>query len=37
MPSPPGDLSNPEMELAPLASPALAGRAFTTSVTWEAP
>ena len=37
MPSPPGDLSNPEMELASLASPALVGRAFNTSVSWEAP
>ena len=31
--SPPGDLPNPEMSLT---SPALAGRFFTTSATWEA-
>ena len=31
--SPPGDLSKPEIEPAPLASPALAGRFFTTSST----
>ena len=31
---PPGDLSNPEIKLT---SPALAGRFFTTNVTWEAP
>ena len=30
---PPGDLSNPGIEPA---SPALAGRFFTTSTTWEA-
>ena len=35
--SPPlGDLPGPGMETASLASPALAGRFFTTSVTWEA-
>ena len=33
----PGDLSDPEIELASLTSPALAGRFFTTSATWEAP
>ena len=33
---PPGDLPNPGMEPAPLMSPALAGRFFTTSATWEA-
>ena len=33
----PGHLSDPEMELAPLTFPALAGRFFTTSATWEAP
>ena len=32
----PGDLPDPEMEPAPLASPALAGRFCTTSATWEA-
>ena len=30
------DLPHPGMELAPLMSPALAGRFFTTSTTWEA-
>ena len=32
---PPGDLPNQEMELVSLISPALAGRLFTTSATWE--
>ena len=32
---PPGDLSDPGMEPASLTSPALAGRFFTTSTTWE--
>ena len=32
---PPGDLPNPEIKPATLASPALAGRFFTTSATWE--
>ena len=36
MPSPPGDIPNPEIELASLLSPALASRFFTTSATWEA-
>ena len=34
--SPPGDLPDPGMEPRPLISPALAGRFFTTSATWEA-
>ena len=34
---PPGDLPNPGIEPVPLLSPALAGRFFTTRVTWEAP
>ena len=34
---PPGDLSDPGIEPASLVSPALAGRLFTTSTTWEAP
>ena len=34
--SPPGDLPNPGIETARLMSPALAGRFFTISVTWEA-
>ena len=34
---PPGDLSDPEIEPASLASPALASILFTTSNTWEAP
>ena len=34
---PPGDLPDPGMEPASLMSPALAGRFFTTSATWEAP
>ena len=33
---PPGDLPDPETELASPVSPALAGRFFTTSATWEA-
>ena len=32
----PGDLPNPGIEPASLASPALAGEFFTTSTTWEA-
>ena len=32
----PADLPNPGMEPMPLASPALAGRFFTSSATWEA-
>ena len=32
---PPGDLPNPGTEPASLTSPALAGRFFTTSATWE--
>ena len=32
-----GDLPNPETELASLVSPALTGRFFTTTATWEAP
>ena len=32
-----GDLPNPGMEPVSLASPALTGRFFTTSATWEAP
>ena len=32
----PGDLPNPGIELMSLTSPALAGRVFTTSTTWEA-
>ena len=31
------DLPNPEIEPESLASPALAGRFFTTSTTWKAP
>ena len=34
---PPGDLSNPGIEPLSLTSPALAGRFFTTSATWESP
>ena len=34
--SPPGDLPNPGIKSASLMSPALAGRFFTTSTTWEA-
>ena len=33
---PPGDLPDPNIEPASLMSPALAGRVFTTSATWEA-
>ena len=33
---PPGDLPDPGMEPLSLMSPALAGRFFTTSATWEA-
>ena len=33
---PPGDLPNPETEPSSLMSPALTGRFFTTSATWEA-
>ena len=33
----PGGLPDPGMEPMNLASPALAGRFFTTSATWEAP
>ena len=33
----PGNLPNPGIEPASLTSPALAGRFFTTSATWEAP
>ena len=33
---PPGDLPDPGIELESLMSPALAGRFFTTSATWEA-
>ena len=33
---PPGNLSKPGIEPASLTSPALAGRFFTTSATWEA-
>ena len=32
---PPEDLPNPEIKPASLMSPALAGRFFTTSTTWE--
>ena len=34
---PPEDLSNPGIKHASLTSPALGGRFFTTSATWEAP
>ena len=34
---PPGDLPNPRIEPASFMSPALAGKFFTTSTTWEAP
>ena len=34
---PPGDLPDPGIKPAPLASPALAGGFFTTRATWEAP
>ena len=33
---PPGDLPNPGVEPVSLSTPALAGRFFTTSATWEA-
>ena len=33
---PPGDLPNPGIKPTSLMSPALAGRFFTTSATWEA-
>ena len=33
---PPGDLPDPGIEPTSLMSPALAGRFFTTSATWEA-
>ena len=33
----PGDLFHPRIKLMSLVSPALAGRFFTTSATWEAP
>ena len=37
LPFPPlGDLPDPGIELASLTSPALAGRFFTTSASWEA-
>ena len=32
----PGDIPDPGIEPASLASPALAGRSFTTCVTWDA-
>ena len=35
--SPPEDLPDPGIEPVSLTSPALAGRFFTTSTTWEAP
>ena len=34
---PPGDLPDPRIEPASFKSPALIGRFFTTSATWEAP
>ena len=34
---PPGGLPNPGIEPVSLTSPALAGRFFTTSATWDAP
>ena len=34
--SPPGDLPNPGIKPASLPSPAVAGKFFTTSATWEA-
>ena len=38
MPSPPlEDLPNPGIKLTSLMSPALAGRFYTASATWEAP
>ena len=33
----PGDLPNPGLEVMSLTSPALGGRFFTTTATWEAP
>ena len=36
MPHSPGDLPDPGIELMSLTSPALAGRFFTTTATWEA-
>jgi len=33
---PPGDLPDPAIEPTTITSPALAGRFFTTSATWEA-
>ena len=33
---PPGDLPKPGIESTSLLSPALAGRSFTASITWEA-
>ena len=36
LPCPQGDLPNPGTEPASLMSPALAGRFFITSITWEA-
>ena len=35
--APSGDLPNPEIKPTSLISPAMAGRFFTTSATWEAP
>ena len=35
LPYPPGDLSDPGIELMSLMSPTLVGRFFTTSTTWE--
>ena len=34
---PPGDLPDPGIESTSLMFPALSGRFFTTSITWEAP
>ena len=34
---PPGDLTNPGIQTTSLISPALAGRFFTISTTWETP
>ena len=36
MTHPAGDLPDPRVESVPLTCPALAGRFFTTSATWEA-
>ena len=33
----PGDLPDPWIEPAPVKTPVLVGRFFTTSITWEAP